>query len=320
MPETPRTYCERHTPDTRSPHFIFSLLTLTALLRLLRPLLLVLLLPCSLQVRAQTLFTYYDVDRLYDTIPSPFYDDTAYTPTGRYGWNTERYARKVRDIAAVLDSLRVPIVALHGVENEQVVRDLSAACSTDYVYLHRTLNTLDGLDFALLYHGDRFRPFRCRTGRRMLRIDGILQQTLRTGGMRRDTVTILLAADPATAALHLRDCLEEAPRRPLLAAGRLEGIDAASFGLTDRMARAARRGHGTRRTRNGWRMRDRIFTSPALGDRPGQVYIRRFLLDADGTAPLPTCDTRSYRGGRSGNLPLWCEIGPDFFAKFEKIR
>lgn len=32
---------------------------------------------------------YYDVDRLYDTIPSLFYDDPAYTPQGKYGWNTE---------------------------------------------------------------------------------------------------------------------------------------------------------------------------------------------------------------------------------------
>ena len=279
------------------------------MLRRLRPLLLfVLLLLCSLQVCAQTLFAYYDVDRLYDTIPSPFYDDTAYTPTGRYGWNTERYTRKVRDIAAVLDSLQVPIVALYGVENEQVVRDLSAACTGDYVYLHRTLNTLDGLDFALFYHGDRFRPIRSRTGRRMLRIEGILQRSTPAGALRRDTVTILLAADPATAALHLRDCLEEAPDRPLLAAGRLEKVDAAALGLTDRMARAARKGHGTRRTRLGWRMRDRIFTSPALGSRSGQVYVQRFLLDADAAAPLPTCDARRYRGGRSGNLPLWCKI------------
>lgn len=276
----------------------------------LRRLLLSLLLCCSgiLSARSQTCFAYYDVDRLYDTIPSPFYDDTDFTPAGRYGWETQRYRRKIRALAAAIDSLGVPLVALHGVENETVVRDLSAACSGDYVYLHRTLNTLDGLDFALLYHGDRFRPLRCRTGRRMLRIDGILRRPDRSGGVHRDTVTILLTADPATAPLHVQDCLDDAPRRPLVVAGRLERVDAAAFGLVDRTAPAARRGHGTRRTRNGWRMRDRIFASPALGTRPGRVFIRRFLLDADGAAPQPTCDKHAYRGGCGDNLPVWCEI------------
>ncbi|MDE5963078.1 MAG: hypothetical protein K2G58_03465, partial [Alistipes sp.] len=29
---------------------------------------------------------YYDVERLYDTIASPFYNDTDYTPEGRLHW------------------------------------------------------------------------------------------------------------------------------------------------------------------------------------------------------------------------------------------
>ena len=36
----------------------------------------------------------YDVDRLYDTIPSKFYDDRDYTPSGSLGWSADRYARK----------------------------------------------------------------------------------------------------------------------------------------------------------------------------------------------------------------------------------
>lgn len=52
----------------------------------------------------------------------------------------------------------MPLVALWGVENEAVVRDIAAACKGDYSYLHRTLNSLDGMDFALLYYGDLFEP------------------------------------------------------------------------------------------------------------------------------------------------------------------
>ena len=103
---------------------------------------------------------FYDVDRIYDTVPALFYDDADYTPEGRLHWTAERYARKIRNTAAVIDSMALPLVALWGVENEQVVRDIAAACRGDYSYLHRTLNSLDGMDFALLYYGDLFYPTR----------------------------------------------------------------------------------------------------------------------------------------------------------------
>ncbi len=272
------------------------------------------------RAEAQLCFAYYDLDRLYDTIPSPFYNDSDYTPAGRYAWDSRRYVRKIRDAAAVIDSLGLPLVALYGVENEQVARDLSAACAGDYVYLHRTLNTLDGMDFVLLYYADCFRPLRCETGRRALCIDGILRRPAAAGGFRRDTVAILLTADPETAPHQLRDLCDRDDRggrgdlrdgqrrRLLLAAGRLDALRAADFGLKDRLAAAARRGHGSRRRRGGWQMRDRIFTSPELGCRPGQVYLRRFLLDGGSGEPLPTYDAHRYRGGRSRNLPVWCRI------------
>lgn len=74
---------------------------------------------------------FYDVDRLYDTLPALFYDDEEYTPRGRLRWTAERYARKIRNTAAVIDSMALPVVALRGVENERVVRDLAAACRGD---------------------------------------------------------------------------------------------------------------------------------------------------------------------------------------------
>ena len=43
----------------------------------------------SVSLTAQPLhFGYYEVDHLYDTLPSPFYNDTDYTPEGRYRWNS----------------------------------------------------------------------------------------------------------------------------------------------------------------------------------------------------------------------------------------
>ena len=145
---------------------------------------------------------FYDIDRLYDTLPSLFYHDDDYTPDGRYGWNTERYRRKIRHTAAVIDSMALPIVALWGVENEAVVRDLAAACRGDYSYLHRTLNSLDGMDFALLYYGDMFYPERVEEGRRYLYVEGLLE---------RDTVGLVLCARNAWPAGLSATCAASAP-------------------------------------------------------------------------------------------------------------
>ena len=59
---------------------------------MLLPLLLALLLPvprAAAQPRAAaapTGIAYYDIDHLYDTLPSPFYADDDRTPAGRLRW------------------------------------------------------------------------------------------------------------------------------------------------------------------------------------------------------------------------------------------
>lgn len=131
-------------------------------------------LPLGAEAQQPVGFAYYDADRLYDTIPALFYNDSDFTPRGRLRWTAERYERKIAHTAAVLDSMRMDIVALAGVENEAVVRDLAAACGEDYCYIHRTFNTFDGLDIALLYHSDRFFPDYVEQGRGWLYVEGEL--------------------------------------------------------------------------------------------------------------------------------------------------
>ena len=132
----------------------------------MRSILLVIMTTIALQLSAQPRvgFAYYDVDRAYDTTPSAFYDDSDFTPKGRNLWDRERYTRKVEQIAATIDSMALPIVALYGVENEQVVRDIATHTKGDYTFIHRTLNRLDGMDFALLYYGDVLFPEKVESG------------------------------------------------------------------------------------------------------------------------------------------------------------
>lgn len=144
--------------------------------RALLPLLAILMFPGTGGLRAQTRLgvAFYDTDHLYDTVPALFYNDEKYTPDGELHWTAARYDRKIAAIASVIDSLGMPLVGLAGVENEQVVRDLAARCTAPYCYLHRTLNTLDGLDLALLYYGDLFVPDRIETGWGYLLVEGEL--------------------------------------------------------------------------------------------------------------------------------------------------
>lgn len=263
------------------------------------PLILVLsfsILHCDSYGRPPTGIAFYDVDRLYDTLPALFYNDEAYTPGGRYRWTAERYERKIRNTAAVLDSMSLPLVALWGVENEAVVRDLAAACEGGYSYLHRTLNTLDGMDLALLYYGDVFFPEYVEEGRRYLYVEGTLG---------RDTVGLVLCAEDRMAEWVVRDLRDERPGMKLLVLGRSRGLDPAAWGLHDAHARAAQAGRGTVRSRGRWSMRDRILVDTAFRVRAADVFARRYLIDRKSGNPLATYSRGIYRGGYGFSLPAY---------------
>ena len=176
------------------------------------------------------------------TTPSPalFYDDADYTPEGRLHWTAERYERKIRNTAAVIDSMALPLVALWGVENEQVVRDIAAACRGEYSYLHRTLNSLDGMDFALLYYGDLFYPTYDEPGRRYLYVEGELGH---------DTVGLALCGDARMARWVVKDLRAERPHAKLIVLGRSDLPRPRTLGTArcDPARRTGRTGHHTAR-------------------------------------------------------------------------
>lgn len=244
---------------------------------------------------------YWDLDRFYDTIPSPFYNDDDHTPGGRLRWTAERYARKVRNTAAVIDSMALPIVALWGVENEAVVRDIVSACRGDYSYVHRTLGSLDGMDFALLYYGDRFFPGRIEPGRRYLAVDGVLRRE--TGVC--DTICLVLSADERMAEWVVRDLRAERPNLRPIVLGRIGRRAQTAYGLRDATARAAAAGRGNIRRRGGWSMRDRIAADTALRVAGGDVFMRRYLVDQKTGMPLVTYDGKRYRGFYGRALPVF---------------
>jgi hypothetical protein len=269
--------------------------------RALLPLLAILMFPGTGGLRAQTRLgvAFYDTDHLYDTMPALFYNDEKYTPDGELHWTAARYDRKIAAIASVIDSLGMPLVGLAGVENEQVVRDLAARCTAPYCYLHRTLNTLDGLDLALLYYGDLFVPGRIETGWGYLLVEGELAGR---------PVAIVLSRQSRFVPGLLEELRERRPGVPLLAMGRTETVAPARFGLRDALRLAERVGRGNVRSRSGWRMRDRILIDTALQVAGGDVYARRRLFDERTGSPLPTYRRTRYVGGAGYALPVFAYL------------
>lgn len=101
---------------------------------------------------------FYNVENLFDTIPSRFYDDRDFTPKGRNGWDSERYERKLHNLSRVVGDAGFDMLGLGEVENEEVVRDLVMSLRDDYNYIHRTTSDSRGIDVAMIYKGDKFFP------------------------------------------------------------------------------------------------------------------------------------------------------------------
>ena len=241
---------------------------------------------------------YYDVDKLYDTQPSEFYDDSDYTPMGRMRWNEDRYSAKINNIVQVIDSMAMPVVVLYGVENEQVVRDIVSRSHEDYAYIHRQLSARDGLDFAVLYFGDRFFPEQVTPWRGALCIEGWVGD---------ESLTIIANHRSTSIGVLIDERNLLRPNNNIILLGQPNKPNFSEYGLSDATAVAVRAGRGNCLTSGRWQMRDCIAINIKTKYRC-DVYIKRWLLSEDG-APKPTYDRRKYYGGYSNYLPIFIYFG-----------
>ena len=241
---------------------------------------------------------YYNVDRLYDTVASPFYDDDDYTPAGRLQWNEERYRHKVESVAATIDSMSMPIVVLYGVENEQVVRDIASSCQNEYTYIHHTSSSLDGIDFALLYYADLLYPKSITTDFDSLIVTCTILDMHCTLVMNRS------ADDAIHIAKYLR---KEQPQSHLLLFGRSSHRSLPKYSLRDAFAEERRKGRGTRCSSRGWYIPESVWVDERLSTESG-IYVRSHLFDDKLARPKPTFSGSTYIGGASSHLPLYLYI------------
>jgi predicted extracellular nuclease len=104
---------------------------------------------------------FYNVENLFDTLDDPHKLDDEFTPSGKNKWTTERYQKKLSDLARVIGEMGCPeVFGLTEVENKSVLADLTQAgalASRGYRIVHYDSPDERGIDVALLYR-EPFRP------------------------------------------------------------------------------------------------------------------------------------------------------------------
>ncbi len=113
---------------------------------------------------------FYNLENLFDTIIDPdknkvLQDD--FTPNGAKQWNTEKYFKKLDNMARVISDIgtdMVPngpaVIGVSEVENRLVLEDLikrPALISRNYQIIHFESQDERGIDVAFLYQPNRFK-------------------------------------------------------------------------------------------------------------------------------------------------------------------
>lgn len=285
-------------------------------------------------------------ENLFDCQHDTLKQDAEWLPASVRHWTRTRYWRKLNNIGQEILSCQedaIPdFVALVEVENDSVLRDLtrrSLLRGAGYEYLMTASPDVRGIDVALLYRADTFRPL-CydflnvtplhgmRPTRDILYVQGetsrrdtlhlfVVHAPSRFGGerptrpFRRVVAERLAAAVDSIGRQHLRpyiivagdfnDDAESPAMRHLYARG-LHNISADAKGTHGATA--------TYRYQGRWQSIDHVLVSTALIPSVRQVFVNDapFLLEPDrqygGVKPLRTFNGYRYQRGFSDHLPL----------------
>ncbi len=106
----------------------------------------------------------YNVENLFDTLDTPGFNDSEFTPASKKQWNTEKYNKKLLDLSKVISSVqkdKLPdVIGLVEVENRNVLEDLVNTPylnKAGYGIVHEESSDERGIDVALLYKKEAFK-------------------------------------------------------------------------------------------------------------------------------------------------------------------
>jgi len=122
--------------------------------------------PAVSQKTDRGMIAFYNLENLFDTIDTPDVRDTEFTPAGKKAWNSERYWKKVNDMATVIKRMSTregvngpAVLGLCEVENRQVVEDLvndPQLKALNYQIVHYDSPDKRGIDNCLIYQSAYF--------------------------------------------------------------------------------------------------------------------------------------------------------------------
>lgn len=109
---------------------------------------------------------FYNLENLFDTIPSPGVLDREFTPSGQKKWNSIKYWKKIGNIEEVFYKIAQQertypaIIGVAEIENRNVLEDIVATpklAKVNYQIAHYNSPDARGVDVALLYRPDVFK-------------------------------------------------------------------------------------------------------------------------------------------------------------------
>ncbi len=117
--------------------------------------------PVVSQSTDRGMIAFYNLENLFDTIDTPEVRDTEFTPAGKLAWTSERYWKKVSNMATAIKQMAAregvegpAVLGLCEVENRQVVEDLvndPQLKALNYQIVHFESPDQRGIDNCLIY-------------------------------------------------------------------------------------------------------------------------------------------------------------------------
>jgi predicted extracellular nuclease len=108
----------------------------------------------------------YNVENYFDCVDDSLTSDEEFLPNGIRAWNATKYSTKQAHIAKVIAAVggwdSPAIVGLCEIESEKAMRDLtkfSPLKNLGYRYIHYESPDARGIDVALMYQPQQFKPF-----------------------------------------------------------------------------------------------------------------------------------------------------------------
>lgn len=114
---------------------------------------------------------FYNVENLFDTKDDPSTEDEWFLPNSETEWDNEKYQKKLKDLASVIDAINKDaggpdLIGLCEVENKHVVIELTDQKNlkpNHYEVVHYESPDTRGIDVAAMYNPEKFELMESRS-------------------------------------------------------------------------------------------------------------------------------------------------------------